>query len=52
LDLIEESRDLNLEEWNFKNILLDHLEALLHQQKVYWQQSGTINWVKFGDECT
>lgn len=52
LDTIEEARDLALEEWNFMYILHDHLNHLLHQQKVYWQQRGTINWVKFGDECT
>lgn len=35
LDTMEEARDLNLEEWNFMGILHLHLEALLHQQKIY-----------------
>jgi hypothetical protein len=52
LDIIEEIRDLTLEEWNFRSILNTHLQSLLHQQRIYWQQRGTINWVKFGDECT
>jgi hypothetical protein len=52
LDIIEEARDLTLEEWNFRSILNTHLQSLLHQQRIYWQQRGTINWVKFGDECT
>jgi hypothetical protein len=52
LDIIEETRDLTLEEWNFRDILNSHLIQLLNQQKIYWTQRGAINWVKFGDECT
>jgi exonuclease III len=52
LDLLEEFRDLSLEEWNFRAIISLHLQNLLHQQKIYWKQRGTISWVKFGDECT
>lgn len=52
LNIIEEFRDLSLEEWNFRTILENHLQQLLHQQKIYWKQRGTIKWVKFGDECT
>jgi hypothetical protein len=52
LDVLEEVRDLTVEEWNFRGILSDHLSKLLHQQRTYWKQRGTINWVKFGDECT
>ena len=52
LDSFEEIRDLTVEEWNFRNILNIHLQSLLHQQKIYWQQRGTIQRVKFGDECT
>jgi hypothetical protein len=50
LDVLEEARDLTLEEWNFRNIINEHLRKLLHQQRTYWKQRGTINWVKFGDE--
>jgi hypothetical protein len=49
---MEELRDLSMEEWNFKAILEDKLLDLLHQQKIYWKQRGTIKWVKFGDEGT
>ena len=52
LDILDESRDLTLQEWNFRSILQEHLQTLLHEQKIYWQQRGTIKWVKFGDECT
>jgi hypothetical protein len=31
LDTLEEFRDLTLEEWNFRHILKQHLEALLQQ---------------------
>lgn len=37
LDIMEEVRDLTLEEWNFRGILLSHLDTLLHQQRVYWK---------------
>ena len=52
LDILDESRDLTLQEWNFRSILQEHLQTLLHEQKIYWQQRGTIKWVKFGNECT
>jgi mannosylglycoprotein endo-beta-mannosidase len=52
MDILEEGRDLTLEEWNFRQIINDHLQDLLHQQRIYWKQRGTIKWVKFGDECT
>ena len=52
LDLIEEFRDLNLEEWNFRVILKEELLSLLEQQKTYWKQRGAIKWVKFGDAST
>jgi hypothetical protein len=52
LDIMEEFRDLTVEEWNFRTIISQHLQDLLHQQKIYWKQRGTIKWVKFGDECT
>jgi hypothetical protein len=52
LDLIEECRDLSLEEWNFRDLLNRKLSDLLHQQNIYWRQRGTIKWVKLGDENT
>jgi hypothetical protein len=51
-DMVEENRDLTLQEWNFRWAVSNHLEKLLHQQRIYWKQRGKINWVKFGDECT
>jgi len=50
VEAIEEWRDLSLQEWNFKEILSHKLASLLHQQSLYWRQSGTIKWVKLGDE--
>lgn len=52
VDTIEESMDLTLEEWNLKVILKNHLEFLLKQQKIYWQQRGDIKWAKFEDAPT
>lgn len=49
---MEEQRDLTLQEWNFRDILKDHLNSLLEQQRVYWRQRGTVKWVKIGDENT
>jgi hypothetical protein len=33
LDTLEEFRDLALEKWNFRKIVLEHLENLLEQQR-------------------
>ena len=52
LDLIEESRDLSLQEWNFRTIIRNKLLMLLEQQKTYWRQRGTIKWVSLGDATT
>src|SRR6185503_11895297 len=52
MEILEEYRDLTLEEWNFKELLGEKLTALLHQQKIYWKQRGTVKWVKFGDAST
>lgn len=52
LDCIEEWRHLSVEEWNFRNIINERLISLLHQQRQYWRQRGTIKWVKPGDENT
>jgi hypothetical protein len=50
--ILEESRDLSLEEWNFRNLLQDHSAKLLEQQRVYWKQRGRIKWATVGDENT
>lgn len=42
MEFLEEHRDLSLEEWNFKKLLSDKMVFLLHQQKIYWKQRGTI----------
>jgi hypothetical protein len=52
MDMLEEFRDLSLYEWDFREILKQHLDGLLQQQNTYWKQRGTIKWVRFGDECT
>lgn len=52
MEILEEFRDLSIAEWNFKNILGETLEALLHQQRIYRRQRGTIKWVCCGDEGT
>lgn len=53
LDLVEETRDLTLQEWNLCNILRQKLQVLLEQQKIYWKQRGNIKWATLGgDEST
>jgi hypothetical protein len=52
IETFEDSRDLSLEEWNFREILKEHLTLLLRQQKIYWRQRGSIKWVKMGDAGT
>jgi hypothetical protein len=44
--IIDEYRDLSLEEWNFRKILQEHLENLLEKQR------GIIKWACLGDENT
>ena len=52
LGLLEEFRDLSLQEWNFRHILEQRLVSLLKQQKIYWKQRGTIRWVTKHDAGT
>jgi hypothetical protein len=52
MDILEEFRDLSLQEWNFRQILKENLEKLLEQQMIYWMQRGRIKWVTLGDENT
>jgi hypothetical protein len=52
MDFIEESRDLTIQEWNFKDVLVHHLQDLLSNQRVYWKQRGQIKWAMLGDAGT
>jgi hypothetical protein len=52
IDLIEENRDLEVHEWNFREILQNHLCTLLEWQKAYWKQRGSVRWVTRGDAGT
>jgi hypothetical protein len=52
MDFIEESRDLTIQEWNFKNALVHHLQGLLSNQRSYWKQRGQIKWATLGDAGT
>lgn len=52
LEIIEEHRDLTVMEWNFRETLIDKLNQLLDQQKVYWKQRSKIKWIKEGDAGT
>jgi hypothetical protein len=49
IDNIEETRDLEIQEWNFRALLQSHLATHLDWQKLYWKQRGTIKWVTSGD---
>jgi len=52
LEIIKESRDLTIAEWNFKEVLKSKLNQLLDQQRAYWKQRGKVRWVKEGDAGT
>jgi hypothetical protein len=39
IDTFEEFRDPSLE-WNFRDVVKQHLEMLLQQQNAYWKQRG------------
>jgi hypothetical protein len=52
IDLIEKHRDLEIQEWNFRDLLRQHLNNLLEWKKMYWKQRGTIKWVTSGDAGT
>lgn len=41
LDKLEEFRDLSLQEWNARDLLLNHIQSLLGQQRTYRKQRGT-----------
>jgi hypothetical protein len=52
LDNLEEFRELSLKEWNFRQLIYEHLFGLLEQQRVYWMQRGRLKWVTLVDENT
>jgi hypothetical protein len=52
IDLIEEHRDLLIEEWNFRELLQLKAAELLRLQKIYWKQRASIKWVTDGDICS
>ena len=52
LEVIEDYRDLLMEEWNFRERLKGHLLSLLEQQRIYWKQRGSIKWAQLGDAGT
>ena len=49
MELLEEHRDLSLEEWNFMNLLNDRLISLFLN---IMETKGHSKWVKFGDAGT
>ena len=52
VSLLEEFRDLTVEEWNFRTLIEEKLLLLLKQQRIYWKQRGTIKWATKGDAGT
>jgi hypothetical protein len=52
LDILEEFRDLSLEEWNFRALVQENLKNLLENQRINWMQRGRIKWVTFRDQNT
>jgi exonuclease III len=52
LDALEDLRTLYNPEHNLRNIIKNHLAALLRARNLYWKNRYTENRIKFGDECT
>jgi hypothetical protein len=52
IDIIEEHRDLSIEEWNFQELMQNKIADLLHIQKIYWKQWASIKWISDGDICS
>jgi hypothetical protein len=50
--LIEECRDLEIQEWNFRDTLQTQLSTLLEWQRIYYRQRGSIKWITKGDAGT
>jgi hypothetical protein len=52
LDELEEERPLFRAEFNFWQIVKEHLTDLLHVECNYWRKQCTIRWIKQGEENT
>jgi hypothetical protein len=52
IDIIEEHRDLSIEEWNFRELMQTKTADLLQIQKIYWKQRASIKWITDGDICS
>jgi hypothetical protein len=52
MDVIEDTRPLNLIGKNFREIVKAHLAKLLEAKIIYWKQKATIRFVQFGEENT
>jgi exonuclease III len=52
LDLLEEERPLFCSEFNFRQIVREHLDELLKAECIYWKKRCTIRWINQGEENT
>jgi hypothetical protein len=52
INIIQDHRDLSIEEWNFRELLQTKNADLLQIQKIYWKQRASIKWVTDGDICS
>jgi hypothetical protein len=52
IDIIEEHRDVSIEELNFRELMQTKVADLLHIQKIYWKQRTSIKWITDGDICS
>jgi hypothetical protein len=52
IDIIEEHRNLSIEEWNFRELMQTKIADLLHIQKIYWKQRASIKWITDRDICS
>nr|XP_051205130.1 uncharacterized protein LOC127318698 [Lolium perenne] len=52
LDQLEDDRELSRPEFNFRNIVKEHLKVLMQSQSDYWKKRCTIRWIKLGGENT
>ncbi|XP_073360397.1 uncharacterized protein [Aegilops tauschii subsp. strangulata] len=51
-DVIEEYRDLSVEQSNGRRILIDHLSLINEHQRIYWKRRATIRNIKMGEANT
>jgi hypothetical protein len=50
LDALEEKRNLFTTEFNFKNIVKQHLEDLLLIECNYWRNRCTVRWIQMSED--